>query len=139
MKKEIIKEKSKILAIILRNGDYSPGLVFYNNDKDFIQVGTWHYQKGMKLKAHRHKIYPRIALRTQEVVYVKSGEIKVFVYNDKEKLKKKIKLTKGDIMIFLNGGHSFEILENNTQVFEVKNGPYLGVEKDKKIIKHEEK
>ena len=43
-------------------------------------------------------------------------------------------LNAGDIIVYLAGGHDFEILENNTQIFEVKNGPYLGTEKDKKII-----
>ena len=134
MRKEIIKDKNVILAITLRNGDYPKGLTFFNNDNDFIQVGTWNYQKGAKVKNHRHKIFKRQALRTQEVIMVKKGKMKVAIYNEKDKLVKNIILKKGDVMIYLAGGHGFEILENNTQIFEVKNGPFLGVDKDKKII-----
>ena len=40
-------------------------------------------------------------------------------------------LRSGDILIFLAGGHDFTIIEEDTVVYEVKNGPYLGAEKDK--------
>jgi len=134
-KKQLIKDKNKVLAIILRNGNYPAGLTFYNSDRDFVQVGTWHYQKGFKVKAHRHKVFKRIASRTQEVIMVKQGKMRVEIFNNQDKKIKNILLKKGEVMIYLAGGHAFEILENNTQIFEVKNGPFLGVAKDKKIIK----
>jgi hypothetical protein len=34
-------------------------------------------------------------------------------------------------MVMLKGGHGYDILENNTQVLEVKNGPFTSVEKDR--------
>ena len=43
-------------------------------------------------------------------------------------------LTQGDISITLKGGHTFEILEDDTIVYEFKTGPYEGVELDKKFI-----
>ena len=134
MRKEIIKDKNKLIATVLRNGDYPKGLAFFNDDNDFIQVGTWNYDKGKLVKDHRHKVFSRQARRTQEVIMVKSGKMKVKIFTDKDKLIKNIILKKGDVIIQLNGGHGFEILENNTQIFEVKNGPFMGVEKDKKIL-----
>ena len=38
----------------------------------------------------------------------------------------------GDILIMLEGGHSYEIMEDNTQVLEIKNGPYVGAELDRR-------
>ena len=34
----------------------------------------------------------------------------------------------------LRGAHGYDILENGTQVLEVKNGPYVGAELDRKRI-----
>jgi len=38
----------------------------------------------------------------------------------------------GDTLILLNSGHGYEILEDGTQVLEIKNGPYLGAERDRR-------
>lgn len=134
MKQEIIKDKNKILVLILRNGDFPEGLNFYTKDKDFIQVATWNYNKGKKTVPHRHKIVKRIATRTQEVIYVKSGKIRIKIYTDEEKLCKKTILKAGDVAIIFAGGHAYEVLKSKTQAFEIKNGPYPGLEKDKKVI-----
>ncbi len=134
MKKEVIKDKNKILVFILKSNDFAKGLNFYTEDKDFIQVATWNYDKGKKTIPHTHKSAKRIANKTQECIYLKKGKAILNIYNEKEKIIKKIILKSGDIAIILNGGHSLEVLDNKTQVLEVKNGPYLGREKDKKII-----
>lgn len=135
MRTEFIKEKNKVLVLILRNGNFREGLNFYTKDKDFIQVATWNYNKGKKTIPHSHKVVKRTAKRTQEVIYVKSGKIKTGIYNNKGNLIKKLTLKTGDIAIIFAGGHAYEVLENHTQVLEIKNGPYLGLEKDKKLVK----
>jgi len=38
-------------------------------------------------------------------------------------------LNKGDVILLVNGGHGFEMLEK-TEMIEVKQGPYVG-DKDK--------
>jgi hypothetical protein len=40
----------------------------------------------------------------------------------------------GDICIILTIGHGYQILEDNTKIVEVKNGPFTSVEKDKELI-----
>lgn len=132
--KEEIYAGEALIAFVLRSGDYVKGLKFYSNDDDFLQVGTWNYDKGQKLRPHSHKVFERTALRTQELVFVKSGLVKSNVYDDDDNLIKELILHPGDIVVYLAGGHDFEILENNSQIFEVKNGPFLGVEKDKRDI-----
>ena len=134
LKKQEIYDGDNLLAFVLKNGEYPEGLKFYNRDEDFIQVGTWNYNKGQKVKAHIHCFLNRLSKRTQEMVYLKSGKMKSNIYDEKGDLLTSIILNAGDIIVYLAGGHDFEILENNTQIFEVKNGPYLGTEKDKKII-----
>ena len=42
--------------------------------------------------------------------------------------------SEGDILILLTGGHGYEILTEGTQVLEVKNGPYVGAEADRRRL-----
>jgi len=134
MKIDTIKDGDIIIANIIRNGEWPEGLKFYTDDKDFVQVSTWNYDKGKHLKAHSHKVCVRDSSRTQEVVMVKNGKMKADFYNEEGKLIKEDCLNKGDIAIIYAGGHAYDILEDKTLIFEVKNGPYPGIENDKKLI-----
>lgn len=134
MEPEIIKDDETTLAIIIRNSDFKEGLNFFSKDEDFVQVGTWNYNEGKILKAHNHLISERSVNRTQEVVIIRSGKLKADFYSEDDRLIKSEVLSGGDIIICLAGGHGYEVLEDKTQVLEVKNGPYLGVEKDKRLI-----
>ena len=42
--------------------------------------------------------------------------------------------SEGDVVILLRGGHGYDIIEDGTQVLEIKNGPYLGAEVDRRRI-----
>lgn len=86
------------------------------------------------LNPHIHLIKPRAIMRTQEVLFVKDGAIRASIYTEKEQFLKALELHKGDAIILLAGGHGYEILEDNTKVLEVKNGPYLGAAEDRKRI-----
>ena len=37
----------------------------------------------------------------------------------------------GEMLILLESAHGYTILEEDTTVLEIKNGPFLGVDKDK--------
>lgn len=134
MEAEHVKDGDILIAKILRNSQWPEGLTFYTEDKDFVQVSTWNYNAGKHLKAHSHKICRRDSDRTQEVILVKSGKMKVYFYNKDDKLIKEDCLNMGDIAIIYAGGHAYDILEDKTLIFEVKNGPYPGIERDKKLI-----
>ena len=137
MNVEKIMDMDLILAIVIRGEDWEEGLNFISSEEDYQQVGIWGYNKGKKLTPHIHLIKPREVLRTQEVVFVKEGRIQADIYTEKEKFLKSVELKKGDAIILLNGGHGYEILEDNTKVLEVKNGPYVGADKDRKRINFE--
>lgn len=134
IKKEEIYDKDILLTIVLRDGDYLSGTNFYSNPQDYIQAGTWNHPKGHKIQAHSHCAFDRVVGKTQEAVFLKKGKMKSNIYDLQEKKLAEITLNPGDIAIYLNGGHDFEMLEDNTQVFELKNGPYLGKKEDKKMI-----
>ncbi len=134
MEQEIIKDGDIILAIIIKNQEFKQGLDFITKETDALQVGTWHYQQGMILKAHTHLSAERTNTNVQELVFVKSGKIRADLYNQNDKLVAQKELSAGDIIILMSGGHGYEILEDGTKVLETKNGPYIGLEKDKRLI-----
>ena len=135
MKTEKIVDGNATLAIVIRGADWEGGgLNFVSSNEDYQQVGIWGYSKGQKLPPHIHLIAPREVLHTQEVIFVKEGRVRADVYSQEKKFLRAIELGKGDTMILLHGGHGYQILEDNTRVLEVKNGPYIGAEKDRKRI-----
>lgn len=131
---EKIEHGGELLAIIRREGEWPEGLSFCTPDELFIQAGTWQYDAGKDLAAHRHKTHVRAVNKTQEVAYVKRGRIKVKVYTEAGELVAAPELESGDFVILVAGGHGYEILEDGTQVLEVKNGPFVDVALDKEAL-----
>ena len=107
---------------------------FFSDDKDFVQVGTWNYSRGKHLKAHIHNEVSRTIDRTQEVLIVQSGSLMASIYNDLGEFVETLIVGSGDILILISGGHGYEILSDDTRVIEIKNGPYLGADIDRRRI-----
>ena len=134
---EVIKVKEGDLLLakyIPEKLAWKSGLNFFSEDEDFIQVGTWGYDSDKKLKAHIHNEVSREVLWTQEVLYVKKGKIRADIYTTKSRKLKSIIVGQGDVIILLRGAHGYEILEDETQVLEIKNGPYMGADLDRRRI-----
>ena len=61
---------------------------------------------------------------------VKKGSCFIDIFNKKKELLESRKLKQGDIVLLLGGAHGFRMIED-TVLFEIKQGPYVG-ESDKK-------
>ena len=110
---------------------WSDGLQFFSPEEDFVQVGTWSYPRGKHLRAHAHNEAPREVRWTQEVLYIRRGRIRAHVFDKRHVQVAELEAGPGDILVMLAGGHGYDILEDQTQVLEIKNGPYLGAEVDR--------
>ena len=122
------------VALVYRKEDWKPGLHFPTLEEDFLQVGCWYYNKEKKLSPHRHKTYERIVMKTQEMVYVIKGKVLISIFTDMGEMFKEIILNTNDFAILFHGGHGYEVLEDETQVLEVKNGPFISVKHDKEML-----
>ncbi|MDD4153830.1 MAG: hypothetical protein PHT30_00270 [Bacilli bacterium] len=127
----IFEKDGRILAKLITPEDWTPGLGFFSNDNEYIQVGTWFYDAGKQLADHVHYEFDRVAKRTCETVYMVNGSMKVRLYTLEKVYVTEFVITKGDALILLDSGHGYEILEKDTKVLEIKNGPFMGVDKDK--------
>jgi len=130
---EVIKD-GVVLAKHIKPSAWKDGLSFFSKDEDYIQVGTWKYQKGKELLAHIHNEVKRTITRTQEVLYVVSGAVEATIYDLSGIEVSKLIVNSGEVLVLLNCGHGYKILSNDTHVLEIKNGPYLGADIDRKRI-----
>lgn len=131
---EKIDDGGEMLAIIWRDGDWGPGLHFCTPDELFLQAGCWQYPAGKDLRNHRHKNNPRTVGKTQELVYVKRGRIKARILGKDGRLVHEVVLDTGDFAVMVDGGHGYQILDDGTQILEVKNGPFTDVATDKEAL-----
>jgi hypothetical protein len=115
-------------------GNFRQGLAFYSNDEEFLQVGTWRYNSGQQLRAHTHNIVSREVNRTHEVVVVLQGTMAARLFDEQQNYLETVTVQKGELLILMNGGHDYTILEDDTRILEIKNGPFLGRDIDKTLF-----
>jgi hypothetical protein len=126
---EKIEAGNVLLALVIRTNYSCDGIRFFTNDNDSQQLGYMNRPEGYEIKPHRHNLVPREVHLTQEVLFIKSGKVRVDFYsNDQEYLESRI-LYPGDVILLSDGGHGFKMLEPS-EIIEVKQGPYCG-EQDK--------
>ncbi len=131
--KEIIY-KDKLYGVVHRAEVWKEELDFLSRDSDFVQVGTWWYNSGRILKAHKHIENVRVISFTQECIIVMNGKVQVDLYDTENAKFEEFILSKGDLAVLLCGGHGYKILEDNTKVVEVKGGQFISVDKDKELL-----
>lgn len=129
-----IKDGDEILAIVLRNEFDKEGLNFITNEDCSFQVAVHNVKRGTRYKAHITNPFSNInLLKANKIYYVAEGKVGIDLYGLNEKKIKYITLNKGDLILFINGGHGLDILEKS-KVIEIKQGPYRGQDKDKKFL-----
>ncbi|MCK5082402.1 MAG: hypothetical protein KAR31_05805 [Candidatus Omnitrophica bacterium] len=124
MKKENIVYNDEVIATIIYAEEIEPGVHFYGENDNSLQVGKQLRMKGEKLGPHKHlpvKVERQETL--QEVLYIEKGKVKVIFYDDQWGETDARVLNKGDMILLMRGGHGFEMLEE-TVMIEVKQGPY---------------
>jgi anti-sigma factor ChrR (cupin superfamily) len=124
---DIIKKNNAILSVIIRENYRSEGIEFFTPDDFSQQLGYMNRKKGYSIPPHRHNIVERKVTLTQEVLYIKSGKVRVDFYDDDQVYLESRILNKGDVILLATGGHGFEMLEDS-EMIEVKQGPYVGEE-----------
>jgi mannose-6-phosphate isomerase-like protein (cupin superfamily) len=122
-----IVQCGKILAIIIPSDFKADGIEFFTPDEYSQQLGYMNRPAGYSIPPHRHNIVERKVALTQEVLYIKSGRVRVDFYDDDQEYIESRIVKKGDVILLAAGGHGFEMLENS-EIIEIKQGPYCGEE-----------
>lgn len=122
---ENITHNSKLLAIIIRTHFQKEGIEFFTPDDYSQQVGYMNRPQGYVIPPHTHNPVVREVIWTQEVLYIKSGKVRVDFYSDDQEYIESGIVQTGDVILLAAGGHGFEMLEQS-EIIEVKQGPYCG-------------
>ena len=126
---EEIKHKQKIIAIIIRSNYSKEGVSFFTPNDFSQQLAFMKHPVGKIIEPHVHNKVERNVFFTQEVLFIKKGQLRVDFYDDEKKYLESRVLNSGDVILLASGGHGFEVLQD-LEMFEVKQGPYAG-DKDK--------
>lgn len=125
----------KLLHMIVRKQDIPKGRVNLCPDDQFIQCATLRLPQGTTFKAHQHIWHRFNGDRIpQESWVVIKGTVKVFFYDLDGTLIHTDIIEAGEVSFTFEGGHNYEIMSEDSLVFEYKTGPYSGQENDKVFI-----
>lgn len=122
---EEIKNNGELLAIIILSSFNEKSIKFFTPDDFSQQLGYMNRPEGYIIAPHRHNLIERKVLLTQEVLFIKSGKIRVDFYDDEQNYIESRILNTGDVILLAAGGHGFEMIEPS-EIIEVKQGPYCG-------------
>ena len=114
--------KKKLIALIIRRNFKSMGIKFFTPDNSFQQLGYMNRPKNYYIMPHKHIENVKKINKTQEVLFIKSGRLRIDLYSIKKYYKSFI-LNKCNIIFLSSGGHGFKMLKP-TEIIEVKQGPY---------------
>ena len=126
---ERIEHQGTQLALIIRSEYRSSGIEFFTPDSYSQQIGYMNRPCGYVIPPHVHNPVTREVHFTKEVLFVRSGRLRVDFYSDDQTYLESALLDQGDVILLAFGGHGFEMLEDS-EIIEVKQGPYAG-ESDK--------
>lgn len=128
------KLTNELMLVINKKTDISEERTDLCPDTEFLQVSTKRLNKPAIFKAHKHLYLERNTNITQEAWIVLEGKIRAFFYDLDNTLLYETDLISGDCAVVFKAGHSFEVIYDNTILYEIKNGPYFGQQKDKEFI-----
>ena len=115
----------EMLALIIRADYEAEGIEFFTPDEFSQQIAYMNRPEDYVIPPHVHNPVARSVAYTKEVLFIRSGKLRVDFYTDEQAYLHSTILNAGDVIFLATGGHGFEMLED-TQMIEVKQGPYAG-------------
>jgi mannose-6-phosphate isomerase-like protein (cupin superfamily) len=122
---EQITHEDRLLALIIPGEFREPGIHFFTPGHFSQQIAYMNHPAGKVIAAHVHNPVAREVQYTQEVLFIRSGRMRVDFYTEHRVYLSSRILKAGDAILLATGGHGFEVLEE-IEMIEVKQGPYAG-------------
>jgi mannose-6-phosphate isomerase-like protein (cupin superfamily) len=120
-----IHHAGTLLAMIVSHRFCKPGVHFFTSGELSQQLAYMRHPVGKQIDPHVHNPVRREVHYTQEVLFIKKGKLRVDFYNPERTYLQSRILESGDVILLIEGGHGFEVLEE-VEMIEVKQGPYVG-------------
>ncbi len=129
---ECISDNDCVFAYLIRNSENPEKTTFITPPDLNFQAGFIIYPEGSDIPRHFHHPVQRTIQGTSEVIVVRQGSCIVDIYRNDKKMIASRPMGKGDIVMFVSGGHGFRITEK-TVLFEIKQGPYPGTDEKERF------
>jgi len=126
---EHVARDGRLFAIIVSQTYRAEGIKFFTPSDFSQQLAYMNRPQGYVITPHVHNAVPREVHFTNEVLFIKTGKVRVDFYDDDQTYYESRIVQQGDVILLCFGGHGFEMLEAS-EIIEVKQGPYAG-ESDK--------
>ncbi|MCA9034580.1 MAG: hypothetical protein KDA91_05590 [Planctomycetaceae bacterium] len=122
---EFVRNLDQTIGVIIRADYRAEGIEFFTPDVFSQQLAYMNRPEGYVIAPHVHNPVKRDVVWTQEVLFIKSGKVRVDFFTDGRHYLESRIVSTGDVILLAAGGHGFEMLEP-TEMIEVKQGPYCG-------------
>ncbi|MBF0268005.1 MAG: hypothetical protein HQL44_05395 [Alphaproteobacteria bacterium] len=130
---DYIHRAGALRALIVRSRATPDQTTFLTEDDALFQAGFIVYAAGGAVAPHYHKPVERQISGTCEAILVRSGSCHLDLYGDDLKCFATRELHAGDLVVLYGGGHGFRMIEDCT-LFEIKQGPYGGLQEKERFI-----
>jgi hypothetical protein len=107
---------------------------FFSPAGSSFQFGLLAHKAGFVEPPHLHKPFKREIEDLQQMFVVQRGKVVVELFADSKELIAEVTLCPGDAIVLIHGIHAIRVIED-MQCISVKQGPFLGDENDKILIK----
>jgi hypothetical protein len=130
---EVIEhEGTRFAEIIWANTSVEHTTFFSPADSSF-QFGLLAHKAGYTEPSHYHQPFTREIADLQQMFVVQRGRVAVRLFTDDNSLLREVILGVGDAIVLIHGIHAIRVLED-MQCISVKQGPFLGTERDKVVV-----
>ena len=127
---EMITWRGNVIGLFLSHAHSPEKTRFLTADAEPLQCGIGIFKQGSRVEPHCHVSEPVLISEFPEFIMIRRGKAKASVYDPEGVLLRTLEMVPGDSLLLLRGGHAFEFLED-TELLEIKQGPYLGRDKMK--------
>jgi hypothetical protein len=131
---EVIEHDGTKFAEIIWADTAVEHTTFFSPAESSFQFGLLAHKAGYAEEPHLHKAVPRVINDLQQMFVVQKGVVAVELYDDAGELLREVTLRTGDAIVLIHGVHAIRVLED-MQCISVKQGPFLGNEMDKVLVK----
>ena len=119
-----IEHKGNLVALAV-TGTHTDGISFYSPETATQQIGYQTRKAGSKVALHAHERGPTVISNFAEVLIIESGKALVRLFTSEGEHLEDVTLGPKEMILLESGAHEITFLED-TELFEVKQGPYIG-------------
>jgi mannose-6-phosphate isomerase-like protein (cupin superfamily) len=120
-----VTSSGKTYALFVTDKPKVDAAKFFTQHSDEFQVGVFERPTGYEVKPHMHPAAKQTVRHTTEFLYFEEGGAQVTIFDEDWNELHRQSVKAGDFLVFFRGGHSL-VMEQETRLVEVKQGPYPG-------------